>query len=217
MRRRDPLKRAAIGGGVIVAAGVAWCLVMQMQVSQVKGSLQTLEDDRGKLEKGSKAVEENFKKIKDTEGKLDALQQLALQRTLWAPVLNSLQKVMGDLTPPGGPCPVTLLRFRVTQGYTYTEGKKPAAGAKGGGKPAVSTEKIVLSIEGRDYGSEQEQNYTKLKEKLEADPYLKEQFRKDNPVRLAGFSERQTDPADPTKSFVTFSLECNYPERARER
>ena len=215
MRRKDPLKRAAILGGVIVFAGVAACLYFQFQVSRVQGVLQVKKDELAGIEKTSKVVGENFKKIGEIDEKVKALREMAVNRALWGPVLNSLQTVMADLTSqtPGAPCPVTLLKFRVGQRYDYEPGKKAVPPAKS--KPGTSTERILLSIEGRDYGTEQEQNYNLLKEKLAVDPYLKEQLRKDNPVKLQSYTERQIDAADPSKSFLNFVLEANYPERVR--
>jgi hypothetical protein len=215
MRRRDPLKRAIWFAAAIVIAGVAWCGVTQVKLGGVESTLAKKKDELAGIEKTSKVVEKNQASIKEILGKRKSLDTLARERTLWGPVLNSMQQVMAQLTPVNSdaPCPVTLLHIRANQSYV----ENPAAKGAGGkpGKPATATERIVITLDGRDYGTEQEQNYNKLKEKLAADSYLKDQLRKDNPVRLQSFSERQTDAVDPAKSFVAFVLEANYPERTR--
>jgi hypothetical protein len=215
MRRRDPLKRAMFGAGAIVAVGVIACGVFQMKVSSAQAALQAKKDELANIEKVSKIVGDNFKKVGEMEEKMKSLNELAVNRPLWGPVLNSLQMALADLTPktPGANCPITLLGFRVAQRYDYVEGKKATPTAKG--KPSTTTEKINFVLQGRDYGAEQDQNYNLLKERLASDPVLKDLLRKENPVRLLNFSERQMDPSDPTRNFVTFSLECNYPEKVR--
>src|SRR6185437_15667719 len=104
-------------------------------------------------------------KQREIEDKLAALDQLATNRFLWGTVLNALQQVTLDNLP--------LVRFKGDQSYIQFEGTKPVTNAPGRitlFKQATSTEKIILSIDARDYSLPQGDGIFKFKEALEIFP-----------------------------------------------
>jgi hypothetical protein len=88
-------------------------------------------------------------------------------------------------------------------------------------KPASATEKIMLTIEARDYSDVSGRRVDDFKSAITHLPYFKERLQttegqgtrmKD---RLFHQEFDPQDPVHPTKPFIPFTIECNYEERVR--
>jgi len=209
MRRRDPVKLSIKVAMVLVVLVLGYCGWMQYNVSLAKADLAAREAEYDKLSKGEKLVNETFKKITETERKLTALASYATNRPLWGTALNALQQSVVD--------DVEVSHFRVSQQYALTDEVKPrmVGTVKIPGKPATSTEKIVLILDVKDYADQSKQNYNTFKESLASNPFFKQNLVTENPVRLKGLSPPQSGAANPGKMFVVVTLECYYPEKVR--
>jgi hypothetical protein len=75
------------------------------------------------------------------------------------------------------------------------------------------TEKIVVTIEGRDASRSGDQ-YDKFKDALAANPYFQSALGKTNGVILKNFLPAAASP-DLDKKSVQFTLECRYAEKTR--
>lgn len=207
LRRRDPVKRAAWGAASLVVAVVVVIIIVQFRVSATKGLLAKKEAEWSELEKPSKAVEDNFKKIGAMEAKLDSLSQLATNRFLWAAPMDALQRSMVDQ--------IQVLRISVEQAYVVTRPEKPAKGSKEKPKPPTSTEKLSITIQAKDTGKSTDQNYAKFIETIAGHPYFKESLAKRGGIKLVDRGEPQPDLSDPTKTFSLFTIRLLYPETVR--
>ncbi len=81
-------------------------------------------------------------------------------------------------------------------------------------KPASSHEKVVLSIEARDYSANPGDQIRLFQDAIANSPYFKANLQK---AEMTGRSPVQTVPAAEGNSrpFVTFMIECQYPEQVR--
>jgi hypothetical protein len=104
-------------------------------------------------------------------------------------------------------------RIKVLQTYEEKAGDLKAK------KGPSSKEKIVVTIDARDYGRAEEQNYNKFKERVVSEPYFKEHLPGDpaTSVRVGGFTQPLVDKDDPTKTYIGFWLECSFQEKVREK
>ena len=81
------------------------------------------------------------------------------------------------------------------------------------GRPGTVTEKIVVSLDARDYSSNPGDQVNKFKDAISQQPYFQAVLDKTNGVRLTNLSPPQPGPDG--KPSVLFTLECTYPDRTR--
>lgn len=217
MRRRDPVKRATWGAGVVIAVVVLWCGWLQMKIMGSSSELAQYEAEWKSMEKEFKELSDKQKQTIEIEGKLQSLETLANNRFLWANTLNALQLIkVSD---------VQLLKLKTLQTYEFIEGTKPKTNTqvRAGvtnrtitpGKPATAKEHIKLTLDAKDASARPGEQVNKYRESLLNQPYFKERLQAVDSARLIGLSPPQVEAADPTKTFVLFTLECTFPEKVR--
>jgi hypothetical protein len=215
-RRRDPVKRVIQAIGLAVALVVGLCVWYQLRLVAARSDLKNWEAQWAKLEKDHNRVTEEMKRVAEVEQKLIALHRLASNRFLWGPALNALQQTVVDN--------IQFVRIRSEQTYTSTDAGPPSSARPtgtptGSAKPAASREQISLFIEAREYSASPADalQLKKLREALASFPYFSEHLRKVDGVKLIDLSPLQTDPAESDRPFVSFTLECSYPEVTRTK
>ena len=140
-------------------------------------------------------------------GKLVSLQEMATNRLLDGTLLSALQQTGAD--------DVQLLRLRTDQNYSYNEEVKAKTNASERiipGRPASVTEKIIVTLDARDSGSNPGDQVNKFKRAIGDSAYFKTVLGTSNEVRLTSLSPPQFVEGKPS---VQFTLECRYPERTR--
>jgi hypothetical protein len=150
-------------------------------------------------------VRTNHRLATNAQHKLAALDRLASERFLWATPLHTLQYAMVDQ--------VQLTQLRGNHSYTLTEGTASITNSSGvvRGKPASARERIVLWLEARDYSDSPADTFRIFQERLMNQPYFQTNLKR---AELITRSPVQTDQGS-ARSFVTFTIECEYPERMR--
>jgi hypothetical protein len=200
MRRRDPLKRAIAGAValVVIVLGVAGWL--WSKGNSATGEAKARADTLASLQKDANLVLTNQARITDLNNKLKNLEKLAASRTLLGSQLNALQNCAVD--------DVQVQLFRISQSYEESIPKGP----DGKPRPAVATERISLTISGRDTSRDGE-GYNKFRDQLQNSAYLKD-FLSKKGVTLQELS-KSVDKFNPEKSFVTFTLVAAFQEKVR--
>lgn len=209
MRRRDPVKRAILGGIVLLLLLLGWSSSLQLKAMMARNEVSRLEAQLGARTNEYQAVLENQHKLTDVTYRLHSLQQLATNRLLQGTLLNAIQQATID--------DVQLVRYRTEQSYQITEEVKPKTNANNvvvAGKPATVTEHIVVTLDARDSGPNPGDQVNKYKQSVTDGAYFQAMLGKTNEVRLTSLSPPQTGGPD-AKSFVMFTLECRYPEKTR--
>ena len=207
MRRRDPVKRAIWGSVFLVCLMLAWWSSIWAKSLWARGELSHLEGQLASRANDFQQVLENQRKLNETIGKLAALQDLATNRLLYGTLMNALQQTSVD--------DVQLLRLRTDQAYFYNEETKAKTNANNRlvpGKPATVTEKVVVTLDARDSGSNPGDQVNKFKRAIADSAYFRTMLGASNEVRLASLSPPQFVDGKPS---VQFTLECRYPERTR--
>ena len=110
---------------------------------------------------------------------------------------------------------VQLTRIRVDQNYNYAAGVRAQTNGTRitFGRPDTVTEKIVVSLDARDSSANPGDQVNKYKEAVANETYFKTTLDKSNQVQLSYLSSPQVGPDG--KSFVLFTLQCNFPEYTR--
>ena len=208
MRRRDPVKRAIFGGALLVALALVWSSSLMLErmlatsdLSQVDSEMQTRTNEYS-------LVTSNLKKIAETQRKLDALQQLSNARFFKGDLLNALEHIYVQN--------VRLMRFRVDQAYLYKEGTPTQTNNFGNviiGRPALATEKIVLTLDARDSSANPGDQINKFKDNVIKQPYFETMLDKTNGLRLSNLTAPQIGPDG--HPYVLFTMECRYLDQIR--
>ena len=216
LRRRDPVKRATWVGGLLVGVLAVWSGYLQVRLMAATSEVSRYESEWKKLESAYKKVSANMEAAAEAERKWAALQALATNRFLWANPLNALQFVMVTVDE------VQIMALKTSQTYTITDPVKPSTNAVGvvsRGKPGTSREKVSFNLEGRDTSKEAKDpskrstdGVFKLQEAINNYPYFKTNVVRSQLITRSPF---QPDPNNPTKSFSTFTLGCEFPENTR--
>jgi len=208
-RRRDPVKQAALVAVLILVAILVWSSSLQLKAMLIHSELSHLENQINSHTNEYRVVLDNKSKTDEINHKLEALRALSNDRFLQGSLLNALQKTTVE--------DVQLLRLRLDQTYACFEGTKSHTNDDGSfvhGKPATSTERVLLTLEGADSSANPGDQLNKYKDALAANPYFKEMLVKTNGIGLKNLAPPSVLPAT-SKRSVTFTLECRYPEITR--
>jgi len=207
LRRRDPIKRVICGGLLLVALMLVWWSWLQLRVMVAHADLSQIEGQIQSHTNAYQVVLVNQRKIAGAKDNLFALKKLTTDRFLQGNLLNALQ----EATVPG----VQLTRLRVDQTYVATEGTAAQASSTriALGHPGTVKEKIVVTLDARDYSSSPGDQVNKFKDAISRQPYFQAELDKTNGVRLTNLSPPQVGPDG--KPSVMFTLECIYPSQTR--
>ena len=207
LRRRDPVKRAIITGSFLVVLALVWSSSVQLKVVIKKSELNQMQARIQARTNEWQAVVDSQKKISDMRAKLESLQKLSSARFLQGNLLNGLQQLNFD--------GVQLASLSVNQSYFKEAGT--AGSTSGGrttpGRPAATTEKIVIMLDARDVSSSPGDQVNKFKENVASQDYFKSIISKTNGVQLTSLSPLQTGPDG--HAFELFTLECALPLKTR--
>jgi hypothetical protein len=207
LRRRDPIKRVIFGGVFVVALMLVWWSWLQLRVMVANKNLSQVEAQIQSHTNAYQIVLVGQRKIAEAKNNLAALQKLTSDRFLQGNLLNALQQA----AVPG----VQLMRLRVDQTYLASDATasqtndaiiKP-------GIPGTVTEKIVVSLDARDFSNSLGDQVNKFKDAIGLEPYFQVELDKTNGVRLTNLSPPQLGPDG--KPSVLFTLQCTYPDQTR--
>ena len=124
-RRRDPVKRAVLGGVVLVVCMLAWAMVLQFKAMRSNAEFSGIQGRVQAIDKVYKQVLENKKSVLETEERLIALQRLTTNRFLWGSALHSLQHLLADTEG------ISITRVRGEQIFLQQAESKPKTPKEG--------------------------------------------------------------------------------------
>ena len=209
-RRRDPVKRATWVAALVIVLILVWSSSLQLKAILLNSEVSRLDGQINSQTNEYRLVLDNQNKAADVKYKLEALRNLSAGRLLQGTFLNALQKTTVD--------DVQLLRLRLDQSYAFFEGTKTRTNDDTKviipGKPATSTEKILLTLEGADSCANPGDQLNKYKAALAANPYFEQVLLKTNGINLKNLSPPQTAAWNGKRSAM-FTLECRFPEKTR--
>jgi hypothetical protein len=207
MRRRDPVKRAFVGGIIAVSLMVLWIASLWFKAIAYNSEISSLEHIMQLHADQNKEVMNNLKQIGEITQKLSALDKLSTNRFLVANMLNALQQSTVS--------EVQLLRLKLDDTLTLSEEVKAAAGRAA--RPASVTEKIILTLDAKDSCSKPGDLIPQFKQKIAAAPYFDAMLNKGDQerVHLKDGSYGAVQIGLDNKAFQPFALECRFKEKTR--
>lgn len=207
MRRKDPVKRSIWIAGFIVFLTLLAALTLQLKISRVRSDIAALDVKWKSIESQVKKVEEHRRGTRDIESKLSALDQFTTNRLLWANALDALQHATVEN--------IQVARIKTEQFFIINEGTKPKTNDTGvvtPGRPSTTTERIVLTIDGKDYSVRQGDKVPQFKDSLVKSSYFASMLQKTNKAQLTSITPPQLEGA---RSFVGFGLQLFYEDKER--
>jgi hypothetical protein len=208
-RRRDPVKRAIWIAVLIIVVVLVWSSSLQLRAMLVHSDVSRLRGQANARTNEYQAIRDNQNRTADIKHKLASLRALSGNRQLQGTLLNALQQTTV--------VDVQLVRLRMEQNYICFEGTKSHTNDDGvliAGKPATTTEKTLLTLEGADSCGNPGDQLNKYKEALANNTYLKQVLVKTNGIGLKNLSPPGPSPLTGKRSVI-FTLECRYPEKVR--
>ena len=207
LRRHDPVKRVIFCGAFLVVLMLVWSSSLLLEGMLAK---KAVTDRQTQIELSTNEFQQvmiNLQKIGEVKQKLEALKKLTDSRFLQGNLLNALQQAHVD--------GVRLTRLSVDQKYFNKEGTASKTNEFGviPGRPGTVTEKIVVTLDARDSSASPGDQVNKMKDAVANQTYFKTALNKTNSVQLVNLSAPQVSPDG--KSFVLFTLECDFPEVTR--
>jgi hypothetical protein len=202
LRRRDPVKRAIFIGAFLVALSLVWFSSTWLEYMIEKNGLSQIETEIQAHTNDYAQVQNNLKKISETQQRMAALDRLSAARFLQGNLLNTLQTTY----VPN----VQLSRLRLDQSYSVTPGTpaRTTANGKIPGQPPAITEHIMLTLDAKDFSPNPGDQVNHFKDALIRQDFFKPKIDPANGIRLASLSSLQS-PGD-SKPFVMFTLECRF-------
>lgn len=208
-RRRDPVKRAMVIAIMIVLLEIGVIAARQLAIIRMSSDLKGIKTALQMQTNTYAQILSAERQLQETQAKLTALARACTNRFLWGSFLNALQKSIVN--------GVQLLKFTGSQTYFLTEAVKPRTedGRTIPGKPATSTERIVITLDARDEGPGEGDNIITYIMALQENPHLKELLGAGNKVQLVRRLPPVEDPETKAK-HVEFTLELRVPDRVRQ-
>lgn len=207
-RRRDPVKRAIWIAALLIALMLGWASSLQARAYWAKLELGRVAARMNACTNEYRKVIEDKAKIADINRRLISLHSLATNRFLNGNLMNALQQTVMD--------DIHLSVLKVEQNYTFIEATKSRTNENKviAGKPATSTERIVITVEGADSSPSAGDQVTKFKELLGKHVYFQSVLGQTNQVSLKSLSAPTISP-DTGRALVMFSLESRLPSKTR--
>lgn len=205
LRRKDPVKRSLIVAVILVAAVLVWSGTLQLRILSARSQLSGFDAKWKTIESSYQGVVEQKRKVLEAEEKLSALQRYTTNRFLWGTVLNAFQQTMLSVDD------IQVVRFKADQSYTIADEVKPRPNEPKG-RPATSTQKVLLKIEAID--SSAQRHVDRFKRAIASTTYFQQHLQKTNAMLLTSLSAPQFGPASRTP-YVMFTLECYFPDKVR--
>lgn len=207
-RRKDPVKRAVLGGILAVCAVLVWSSTVQVKIIVSKSELTGLQSTWQRLEKNYNVAVDTKRKALDAEEKLSSLQRLTTNRFLWGTTFNALQQTLNGIDD------VQITRIKSEQSYTVLEETKTRPGDTKAAKVVSALEKIAMTIEAIDSSSQPGARINRFKAGIANEPFFQSNLQKTNGVTLVSFTPPQVDGAG-RNPYVKFTLQCLFPEKVR--
>jgi hypothetical protein len=207
MRRKDPVKRAIWIGAFAVFLVLLCSFTLQFKIMATRAEVSSLQMSWKTIEKEVQNINEHRNATRQLEQRLSALDQFTTNRMLWASALNALQ-----YTPVEG---IELVRVRSDQTFLLNEGSRPRTNEHGivvQGKPSTVTEKILLTIEAKDFSTGLNDLVPQYKQTLASYPYFQAHLQKTNTVQLTSLSAPQTEVG---RTFRAFGMQLFFEEKER--
>jgi len=207
LRRRDPVKRAIFIAISLVAVFLVWSAAvaaLQMEANASYTGVQTGIDARTNA---YSHVMVDKRKLDLDMARLNALKKFQAARFLQGNLLNALQEATVD--------GVQLTGLHLEQTYFLAEGTENQTNDDRIilGRPSTVKERITLHLDARDFSANPGDQINKFVATIAKEPYFAAMLDKTNAIELT--SPPSSPMSDNGKTYVTFSLECHFPEQTR--
>src|ERR1051325_7376842 len=204
MRRKDPVKRAIWIGGFVVFVVLLASATLQFKIMAARSEVSGLQAQWKAIEKRVQEVNNHRNNTRDLEHRLAAIDQFTTNRMLWGSTLNALQYI-----PMDG---VQLGNLRTEQTFTLNEAPRARGGdsAASSGKGNSVTEKILVTLEGKDF--KEGEPVQKYKMALANHPYFESKLQKTREIQLTSLSAPQLEGS---RTFRTFGMQLFFEDKER--
>jgi len=202
-RRRDPFKRGVLAAVVIYLAVLVWAAQLALEVWTTGSEVTKCQVELAVKEPSMKMVTGISERAGVIDGKLRLLGLMATNRFRWASPLNALKFAVVD--------DIQVVHVQIQESIVSAPAA-PEAGAQSKKEPVEARSTVSMIIRAKNMGAPGAAD--KFIERITSQPYFARHLIKDSPVVLRERLPPQVDPLNPARSFVLFTIECFFSERA---
>lgn len=207
-KRNDPVKRATWVGAFCVFLVLLWYSSLIFEHMVMTSQLEEKKAEWSALENQNKSILALSAGIKQATENIAAMDRLATNRVLWAPMLDALtQTFVKD---------VELTNLKTRQTYVVVVPQKDENEKRKDPLPSTATEKVLITLDARDYGDQTQQNYNAFRDLIARSEYFETELETGG-LKLAQLLPPTADTqSSGGRSYVQFSLECKFPDKVRK-
>jgi len=207
LRRRDPVKRAIFVGAFLIVLALVWSSSIWLAIKVEKNAASQTEAEIEARKVAYQQALDCQKKISEAKNRLASLQKLTQARFLQGNFLNALQQLNTD--------GVRVTQLKMDQSYFVVPATPNTTNNEHVtlGRPATTTEKILMSLTARDSSTSPGDQVNKFKDAVSSQTYFKEMMMQTNGVLLTSLSPAQADSTG--HPYVVFTLESTLTEKNR--
>jgi hypothetical protein len=209
-RRRNPVRRLSWAAGLLLLGMLAWGGWLGWQIWEAQQEVRRLEEQLVALRTNASQPLADSQRAMELDRRREALMQHEQQRYLVAGMLDALQYVMVD--------GIQFHRMSVERKLRRIEPPRLSARQRRTGEVAETQDKLetreqfVLRIQAKNYRDDP-RHVSRLIDSILGHAYFRERLKAEEPVNLIEVQSQQVDPADPTRRFQMFTIECRFVER----
>ncbi len=207
-KRNDPVKRATWVGAFCVFLVLLWYSSLMFEHMVIASQLEEKKTEWSALENQNKSILALSAGIKKATENMAAMDRLATNRVLWAPMLDALTQTMVE--------DVELTSLKTAQTYIVVVPPKEENEKRKVPIPSTATEKILITLDAKDYGDQSQQNYNAFRDLISRSDYFETELETGG-LKLAQLLPPSNDgQIGGGRSYVQFSLECKFPDKVRK-
>jgi hypothetical protein len=201
-RRRDPVRLGKWAASGVVGIFVLLAVLCGLRLGAIEVELRRYISQLAASERKARVLEAVARETAVLQEDFRRLEQVSSNRFLGGTFLNAMQGVVME--------GIQLVHLTLEVRITNPE-PAPVSDANPTPKPPATVETVTLVLQGKDYGNQPALDAF-IDRMLEV-PYFKEHLQKVDPVRLRERSTPQVDPDDVSRTFIFFTIECNFAPR----
>jgi type IV pilus assembly protein PilM len=209
-RRRNPVRRLSWAAALLLMGMLAWGGWLGWQIWEAQQEVRQVEEQMTALRMNASQPLADSQRATELDRRREALMQHEQQRYLVAGMLDALQYVMVD--------GIQFHRMAVERQLRRIEPPRLSARQRRAGvvgeneEKAETREQFILRIQAKNY-EEDPRHVSRLIDSILGHAYFQERLHAQDPVRLVEVQSQQVDPAQPTRKFQMFTIECRFAER----
>lgn len=203
---RDPVRWGMRLSTLLVVGMLGWAAVLLLRQGKARLDLGAARSQLAAFQKKEAESRHYYNSYVETNRVILHMHRQMTERFLWTGPLEALQAAMVD--------EIQVTRIKIEENIQTLAGIAARTNNLGNvipGRAAVSTNSWVMTISANDFANPAAAE--RFVQSLENHPYFREKLKRTGGIRLKDRLPSRVDPFDPTRTFIPFTIECQFQDR----